>query len=215
MSDPEPQSRSGLPPNVLLILAIGLLVLLGYEAYKGVVFKEFDLGPFKIVLGSPSPEPSESAAPVAAQSPVATREFLIGRWRGRTEEARAWLKDGNLLGPDPEDVTTTIDVVEEYYADGSWSGELTAKYMTDFFQKPGQPKVQASMSTKRHGQWYFTALDDHKFHVTVNFKQSETESWTMSDDFGIRDNDHIHNIKNRRNNGTRRPVVFLSAIGYQ
>jgi hypothetical protein len=70
MSDSEPESKSGLPPKVSWILAIGFLALVGYQVFTGVVFQKIGFGPMSIEFGTPSPRP------------MTTRQFLVGHWSG-------------------------------------------------------------------------------------------------------------------------------------
>jgi hypothetical protein len=79
MSDPEPEAKSPLPPNVTLILAIGILALLGYQVYNGLVFQEIGFGPFVIKLGTRASQPSENGAPAPGQSPAPEAQSLYQR----------------------------------------------------------------------------------------------------------------------------------------
>jgi len=66
-------SKFGLPPTVQTIVMVGMLVLIAYQVYKGLMFQEIGFGPFTIKFTQPSPRPSET--------PDASHEFFVGRWQ--------------------------------------------------------------------------------------------------------------------------------------
>lgn len=89
---------------MVLILAVGILALLGYQVFTGLVFQKIGFGPLSIELGIRTPQPSETAAPVP-QSPTATatREFVVGRWQlaADRELELDFFQDGSMSGWEP------------------------------------------------------------------------------------------------------------------
>jgi hypothetical protein len=142
MSDPEPEAKSPLPPNVTLILAIGILALLGYQVYNGLVFQEIGFGPFVIKLGTRASQPSENGAPAPGQSPapeaqkpLSTREFFVGRWRWQSESE-----------PSSSD--------EKFFENGVFTGSLE----------------NLGLARPISGHWNLTTLDNNMFRLTMNYR---------------------------------------------
>jgi hypothetical protein len=104
---PEPQPKSSRSGTVTLIVAIGLLALLGYQVFNGVVFQKIGFGPLKIELATPAPRSPETTV---AQKDSATRDFLIGHWQ-------TGLPDGHVF-----------DI--EFHSDGSTS-DWNSKFQRD------------------------------------------------------------------------------------
>ena len=90
-------SKFGLPPTVQTIVMVGMLVLIAYQVYKGLMFQEIGFGPFTIKFTQPSPRPSET--------PDASREFFVGRWQ--VEQQNAVFRGATFM---------------DYFEDGSFSG---------------------------------------------------------------------------------------------
>lgn len=68
------EPKFALRPSIIAILAIGLLLLIAYQVYNGLVFQEIGFGQFSIKFA----QPPFSKGPEAIE---ATREFFVGRWQ--------------------------------------------------------------------------------------------------------------------------------------
>jgi hypothetical protein len=95
----EPEARSKFLPslNITAILMIGLLLLIAYQVYNGLMFKEIGFGEFSVKFAQPSPKTPET--------PDASAEFFLGRWQ--VEQQIAGLSGGSFI---------------DYFKDGSFSG---------------------------------------------------------------------------------------------
>jgi hypothetical protein len=90
-------SKFGLPLTVPKIVMVGMLVLIAYQVYNGLMFQEFRFGPFSLSFFPPSPRPPET--------PDASREFFVGRWQ--VEQQNAVFRGATFM---------------DYFEDGSFSG---------------------------------------------------------------------------------------------
>lgn len=157
MSDPERKSKSGLPPKVSWLLAIVFLVLLAYQGFNGVVFKKIGFGPFSIELGTPAPRPSET--------PVATRDFLIGRWQNDSGS-------GVFL--------------TEYFVDGScslwWNG----------YSDKSSAHWEFTPLDNYHFRLRLTIGQDSHIQIAPGIAPQIGGQGTK---FGIQDHNHIHSVE--------------------
>jgi hypothetical protein len=69
----ETRPKFALRPNIIAILAIGLLLLIAYQVYNGLAFQEIGFGQFSIKFAQPA-----FKTPKALD---ASRDFFVGRWQ--------------------------------------------------------------------------------------------------------------------------------------
>jgi hypothetical protein len=69
----RPRSKFALRLTVPSIVMVGVLVLIAYQVYNGLMFQEVGFGQFSIKFAPPSSKGPETIE--------ATREFFIGRWQ--------------------------------------------------------------------------------------------------------------------------------------
>jgi hypothetical protein len=93
----ERRPKFALRPNIIAILAIGLLLLIAYQVYNGLVFQEIGFGQFSIKFAQPALKTPEA--------PDASRDFFVGRWQ--VEHQIGGYSDATIV---------------DYSDDGSFSG---------------------------------------------------------------------------------------------
>jgi hypothetical protein len=69
----EAKSKFASPLTVPTIVMVGVLLLVAYQVYNGLMFQEIGFGQFSIKFAQPT-----SKGPEAVE---ATRDFFIGRWQ--------------------------------------------------------------------------------------------------------------------------------------
>jgi hypothetical protein len=96
----ETRPKFALRPNIIAILAIGLLLLIAYQVYNGLAFQEIGFGQFSIKFAQPALKTPEALD--------ASRDFFVGRWQ----------VEHQIGGYSGYSDATIID----YFDDGSFSG---------------------------------------------------------------------------------------------
>lgn len=102
--------------------------------------------------------------PDPTRSPIASREFFIGRWRAEVT---------NVLGPGVHSVNTVT-----YFDNGRYEGSMLLANSSQ------------GRNINESGNWEFQKLSDQSFRLITRGDDGSEEKG----DFTIIDQDHLHNV---------------------
>jgi hypothetical protein len=156
-SSDKAQSKFALPLNVSSILVIGVLMLIAYQVYNGLMFQEIGFGQFSVKFAQPSPKGTEAVE--------ATREFFLGRWQ--VEQQNAAFRGATFA--DYFDDGSFTETAELFQGD---TGRRVAVVGQWEFAKLGKDRFRLALKFSDGRQWNgdFTIVNRDRVHnVNENY----------------------------------------------